>query len=102
MRSQARCLLCSRRSATKQPQALNRPVKTTRHFEEEVLRKRPNIRREWCERALQDPLRRVVQADGRIRHWIYVEELGKYLRVVTLADGETVHTAFPDRGFPRE
>lgn len=92
MRSQARCLLRSRRSATKQPQALNRPVKTTRHFEEEVLRKRPNIRRDWCERALRDPLRRVVQAD----------ELGKYLRVVTLADGETIHTAFPDRGFPRE
>ncbi|HUP01208.1 MAG TPA: hypothetical protein VM737_06780 [Gemmatimonadota bacterium] len=76
-------------------------MRTTRHFEEEVLRKRPLLRRVWCERALQNPLRREVQSDGRIRHWIYVEELGKYLRVVTLADGETVHTAFPDRGFPQ-
>jgi hypothetical protein len=25
--------------------------------------------------------------------------LGRYLRVVTLPDGETVHNAFPDRGF---
>jgi hypothetical protein len=29
----------------------------------------------------------------------YIEELGKYLRVVTLEDGETVHNAFPDRDF---
>ncbi|GJQ22155.1 MAG: hypothetical protein HBSIN02_25100 [Bacteroidia bacterium] len=35
----------------------------------------------------------------RIRYWGYVEELGKYLRVVTLEDGETVHNAFPDRDF---
>jgi hypothetical protein len=29
-----------------------------------------------------------------------IDELpGKVLRVVTLADGETVHNAFPDRGF---
>lgn len=26
-------------------------------------------------------------------------ELGKYLRVITLEDGETVHNAFPDRDF---
>jgi hypothetical protein len=31
--------------------------------------------------------------------WIFVPEIGKYLRVVTLADGETVLNAFPDRGF---
>jgi len=43
--------------------------------------------------------RQASQGDGRVRHWIYVEELGKYLRVVTLEDGETVHNAFPDRHF---
>ena len=37
--------------------------------------------------------------DGRIRHWIFIAELGRYLRVVTLEDGETVHNAFPDRDF---
>jgi len=31
--------------------------------------------------------------------WIFVPGLGKYLRVVTLEDGETVHNAFPDRDF---
>jgi len=74
-------------------------MKTTRYFEEQVLRKRPYLRREWCERALRDPLRREVQPDGRVRYWIFVEEMGKYLRVVTLADGKTVHNAFPDRDF---
>ena len=74
-------------------------MKTTRYFEEQVLRKRPYIQREWCERALRQPLRRETQPDGRVRHWIFVAEIGKYLRVVTLEDGETVHNAFPDRDF---
>jgi hypothetical protein len=64
-----------------------------------VLRKRPYLQREWCEKALRQPARRDEQPDGRIRYWIYIPEIGKYLRVVTLDDGETVHNAFPDRGF---
>ena len=74
-------------------------MKTTRYFEEQVLRKRPYLRREWCERALREAVHREVQPDGRIRHWIFIPELEKYLRVVTLEDGETVHNAFPDRDF---
>ncbi|CAN5745996.1 hypothetical protein BH23GEM6_BH23GEM6_12440 [soil metagenome] len=74
-------------------------MKTTPYFENEVLRKRPYIRRDWCEAVLRSPVRREVQSDGRVRFWGYVEELGRYLRVVTLEDGETVHNAFPDRGF---
>jgi hypothetical protein len=35
-------------------------MKTTRYFENEILRKRPYIQREWCERALRNPLRRQV------------------------------------------
>ena len=50
-------------------------MKTTRYFEEQVLRKRPYIQREWCERALRNPARREVQPDGRIRHWIFIPEL---------------------------
>ena len=73
-------------------------MKTTRYFEEQVLRKRPYIRREWCERALADPARREAQPDGRVRYWVFVEELGRHLRVVTLEDGVTVHNAFPGRG----
>ncbi len=74
-------------------------MKTTRYFEEQILRKRPYIQRGWCERAIRIPIRREVQQDGRVRYWIFVPEIGKYLRVVTLADGETVHNAFPDRQF---
>jgi hypothetical protein len=62
--------------------------------------KRPYIKREWCERILANPVERIAQPDGRIRHWGFVEELdGRTLRVVTLADGETVLNAFPDRNF---
>lgn len=51
------------------------------------------------EAALRNPLHREHQPDGRYRFWIFVAELGRYLRVVTLEDGETVHNAFPDRNY---
>lgn len=72
----------------------------TDYFRDDVLIKRPYIRLEWCLAALRDPVKKETQADdGRIRHWYFVPELGKYLRVVTLADGVTLHNAFPDRRF---
>ena len=74
-------------------------MKTTRYFEEQVLRKRPYLQREWCERALHESVRREVQPDSRVRYWVFVAELDKYLRVVTLEDGETILNAFPDRNF---
>jgi len=75
-------------------------LKTTRYFEEQVLRKRPYIQRKWCEQIVAQPIKREVQPDGRIRHWGEVAELGgRVLRVVTLEDGETILNAFPDRGF---
>lgn len=74
-------------------------MKTTRYFEEQVLRKRPYVKRAWCEDALQKPIKREIQPNGRIRHWIFVKDLEKYVRVVTLEDGETVHNAFFDRNF---
>lgn len=59
----------------------------TDYFRGDVLIKRPYIRIEWCQAALRSPLRRETQPeDGRIRHWIWVPELGRFLRVVTLAD----------------
>ena len=78
-------------------------MKTTRFFEEQVLRKRPYIERSWCETALAAPLQRVVQSDGRIRFWTEMlvpgESATRVLRVVTLEDGETIHNAFFDRNF---
>ncbi len=77
-------------------------MKQTDYFRRRVLRQRPYIRIEWCEHAVRNPFRKEIQPDGRIRHWIYVEALGKYLRVITLADGKTLHNAFPDRNFTPE
>jgi hypothetical protein len=78
-------------------------LKTTRYFEEQVLRKRPYIQREWCRDVIAVPVRRELQADGRVRFWGKISIAGelqpRFLRVVTLEDGETIHNAFFDRGF---
>lgn len=72
----------------------------TDYFRNDVLEKRPYLRLDWCLTALRQPVRREVQPEGgRIRHWVWVEEIGRYLRVVTLPDGVTLHNAFPDRRF---
>ena len=67
-----------------------------------MIIKRPYIRTEWIEQVLKKPVKREVQPEGRVRYWAFIDELQKYLRVVTLADGETVHNAFPDRDFKEE
>jgi hypothetical protein len=55
---------------------------------------------EWIASTVRNPVREVVQADGRIHRWRSIEEAdGRFLRVVLLPDGETVHNAFFDRGF---
>jgi hypothetical protein len=75
----------------------------TRYFTEQVLRKRPYLTEELCRSVLTDPIRRIVQHDGRIRHWgpviLQNETETRILRVVTLEDGETLHNAFIDRNF---
>lgn len=73
----------------------------TEYFEQRVIRDRPEIRREWCIRAVESPVRQQWQEhDGRWRFWAPVPELGgRYLRVITLADRVTIHTAFLDRRF---
>ena len=81
-------------------------MKTTRYFEEQVRRKRPYIDPAWCAAVIAGPLRRDVQPDGRVRFWGEVarpgEDAPRVLRVVTLADGETVHNAFFDRRFRKD
>ena len=67
------------------------------------MRLRPDralIRDEWIQRAIEHPVRQIVQGDGRIRCWAPITEMdGRHLRVILLADGETVHNAFFDRNF---
>ena len=76
-------------------------MKCTQYFV--AMRARPDRRDildAWIQRAMTAPVHEVVQADGRIRRWASIPERdGRYLRVVLLADGETVHNAFFDRGF---
>lgn len=75
-------------------------MKTTKYFR--MIRKRPDraiIKDEWIQRVIEAPESDHVQADGRIRRWGKIEEMeGRFLRVVLLPDGETVHNAFFDRG----
>ncbi len=67
------------------------------------MRQRPDrstIKLEWIEQVVKHPERETVQLDGRIRRWAAIQEAeGRYLRVVLLPDGETVHNAFFDRSF---
>jgi hypothetical protein len=72
----------------------------TAYFENEVLRKRPYLKKEWCIRIIEHPIRVKIQADNRVKFWGRIDEFGnRVFRVVTLADGVTIHNAFPDRGF---
>jgi hypothetical protein len=68
---------------------------TTRQREDRV-----GIKLEWIEQVVNHPLHQMIQEDGRIRRWASIDEAqGRYLRVVLLEDGETVHNAFFDRSF---
>jgi len=76
-------------------------VKFTRYFQ--AMRERPDramIRLEWIQHVMNNPVCEVIQEDGRIRRWAVISEMdGRYLRVILLPDGETVHNAFFDRSF---
>ena len=63
---------------------------------------RARIKMEWVEETIKNPLYTEVQEDGRIRKWKKIEEEDKFLRVILLPDGETVHNAFFDRSFKEE
>ena len=60
------------------------------------------IKEEWILETIRNPLRTAIQSDGRIRKWGYIEEAGKYLRVILLEDGETIHNTFFDRNYKEE
>lgn len=68
-----------------------------------AMRQRPDradIRLEWIQRVVDQPMREEIQQDGRIRRWARIHEAeDRALRVVLLPDRETVHNAFFDRRF---
>ncbi|PQJ96156.1 hypothetical protein CXB77_10145 [Chromatium okenii] len=66
-------------------------MKCTQYF----LSTRQRADRACIEFVIQHPAQELIQQDGRIRRWASISEAnGKYLRVVLLPDGETVHNAF--------
>jgi hypothetical protein len=78
-------------------------MKTTLYFE--YARQRPDrarIQFEWIQRVIDHPEKTEIQVDGRIKKWAWIAEEDKYLRVILLEDGETVHNAFFDRSFKEE
>lgn len=78
-------------------------MKKTLYFE--YTRKRPDrvqIKEQWIEFVIENPEKTVIQSDGRIRKWSKIAEVNKYLRVILLEDGITVHNAFFDRSYKGE
>ena len=81
----------------------NENFKFTAYFENEVLRKRPYIKKEWCIQIVMNPLKVEKQEKNRYRFWGSVPELeNMILCVITLEDKITIHNAFPDRRFKNE
>jgi len=76
-------------------------MKFTEYFK--YTRQRPDrktIKDKWIAKAFYDPIHEEIQLDGRIRRWAKIEEAdNKYLRIVILEDGKTLHNAFFDRSF---
>ena len=78
-------------------------MKTTQYFD--YVRKRPDraqIKDDWIQFVIDHPVRTETQSDGRIRKWAKISEVDKYLRVILLEDGETIHNAFFDRSYKEE
>ncbi|MEK7660669.1 MAG: hypothetical protein AAB680_01345 [Pseudomonadota bacterium] len=75
----------------------------TRYFLEQVTVKRPYVTLELAILAVLNAKKSTKQSDGRMRHWASVtdprDSTVRTLRVVTLADGKTIHNAFFDRDY---
>jgi hypothetical protein len=77
--------------------------KSTDYFK--YTRKRSDraiIKDEWIEFAINNPIKEEVQTDGRIKRWAKIDDVNKYLRVILLPDGVTIHNTFFDRSFKEE
>ena len=76
-------------------------MKTTRYFD--AIRNRSDravIEERWIQQVVSHPQHERIQADGRVRRWRrMVEADNRWLRVVVLPDGVTVHNSFFDRRF---
>ena len=77
--------------------------KFTNYFMKEIIRKRPYIKKEWCIRIIENPLKIERQEFNRYRFWGRIKEFDdKISRVITLEDKKTIHNVFPDRSYKNE
>ncbi|TAL69987.1 MAG: hypothetical protein EPN82_05055 [Bacteroidetes bacterium] len=74
-------------------------MKFSEHFVNNVHPKRPYITVDMIEEILENPVRVELQDDKRMKLWGFSSKYNKYIRIVMLEDGETIHTAFFDRNF---
>ncbi len=65
----------------------------------DVLPKRPYLDEELIEDILSNPIRKEIQDDNKIKLWGYSSRNKRFVRIILLEDGETIHTAFFDRNF---
>ena len=74
----------------------------TQYFEKIVMMKRPYLKKEWCIKVIENPIKVERQEGNRYRFWGIVPKLNnKILRVITLDDKTTIHNAFLDRRFKK-
>lgn len=79
-------------------------MKTIDYFDNTVLAKRPYLSADICAAVIANHIHSEVQPNGRIRFWGEVALPGygtRIVRVVTLADGETILNGFIDSHFRR-
>ena len=74
-------------------------MKFTKHFLEDVFPKRPYLTDELLDEIIRNPIKTEIQEDNKIKIWGFSSVHNKFVRVILLEDGETIHTAFFDRNF---
>jgi len=47
----------------------------TQYFENEVLRKRPYLKKQWCISVIENPVKEEPQDHNRYRFWGRIDEL---------------------------
>jgi hypothetical protein len=77
------------------------PFWRTRHCALDVMARaeRRYITPDMVLSVLDRPARRIVQPNGRIRHWGLIRDQGGHLSVITLADGRDGAYLLRGRGF---
>ena len=75
-------------------------METTWYYETVVKRKHPEVREEWVERVIANPLHTETQPNGRIRYWGFIVEEDKWLRVV-VDEGKLLNRFFDEMKLSR-